>query len=1026
MSQKTLVLALAAVLVLALVAAGLAVSGGAIGFFGAQDPRHNGRGPLAADSATQADAEQADFDDNIAGRDEHGPYRIGQGGVRVYRDEQGRFFIIDPRGKRVFTDTRGRPRAGAKSGGGTTTGESGTTTGSGGAGSSPARNTDNPADEETSAETASLSGSVIDDAGNPFEGARITLEVEGADKRAATSGEQGGFAVSGLPTQKLIRVSASDGRGNTSKVLTTRLSAGDHPLKEALVLPRDSSIRGVVRSAQTGEVLGSAAVVLFEGSEKSGWSSKVKASIRTGTDGGFEFPRLMPAFYRIQISCEGFTPRILNAVEPPRDLSVDLQPGAAISGLVKAADGTPLAGARVACDFTAEPAQNFHTEAFTDQSGFYAVKCQPESQHNVISVVAAGYGGDRRTFVRSGAEHVDFTLQPSGNVVLRGRLLSKAGAPVPAATFRVFDAQKQAARLFQSVGPGPEGTFWIEVDVTGTELRVTSNGLAELRVTFAPVPGEAVELGDLYMDSGYAVSGVIRESDAAHQPIAKADVSVGSVKTTSDDQGRYRLEGLGAEEFIVRVLHAAYLGNAVKVTPTPGIYEIELNIELGKASFEARVLLKDGDTGSPLAGVKGSLTAYGIMLTTAADGLLHFQGLSTLKVDAVFEKAGYATVKAQITADVSEKVSAAPPQEITLVRGAAIAGTCTTQGTPLPAASNVEIWDTARLLATVQTDSDGKYKTDSLPWGVYFVGLPDYGIVPRAVTVSDQAATLDIEVGTVCHARGRLLRSDGQPHANAGVYVYRRDNVYWTATVHTDPDGKYEVQNLFPGEYVFCALKSQGDVAAQFAVKVNLTKAGWNVVDVDLPRSTGVMVGRVTYPGGAPVKRARVSVTNLTANFERALLAAYVVTDDDGYYRAERLENGFHMIARVGGYPDEAATGTAFSAEVTVPSDDTPIEANIEVAPAGLEVNVKYRRADNGPIPTGGPLCYLFDAQGRMAGLFFGGGVFSGTIPLHDVVPGSYTLVATFRGCKRASLTFTVGSTAPQNLEILIEPESRG
>ncbi|MBK9973697.1 MAG: carboxypeptidase regulatory-like domain-containing protein [Planctomycetes bacterium] len=1024
MSQKTLVLALAAILVLVLVAAGMAVSGGSFNLLETQDPRHNARGPLAESSATQADAEQADFEDNIAGSDEHGPYRLGQGGVRVYRDDKGRFFIVDPQGKQVWTDALGRAQKTGKTPGAKTGGPAGS-----GSSANPASTqgtkADDAAKEDAQPETASLTGSVVDDAGNAFEGAKISLEVEGSSTRTATSGPQGGFAVTGLPTQKLIRASASDSRGNTSKVQTTRLTPGSHALPQALVLPRDTSIRGVVRSAQTGEVLGAASVTLFEGSEKAGWSNKVKASMRTGTDGGFEFAKLLPAYYRISVSCDGFTPRILNAVEPPRDLSVDLQPGAAISGLVKAADGTPLASARVACDFTAEPAQSFHTEAFTDENGFYAVKCQPESQHNVVSVVAAGFAGDRRTFVKSGSEHIDFTLQPSANVVLRGRLLTKTGAPVTAATFRVFDAQKKATKVFQSVGPGSDGAFWVEVDVSGAELRINSGGLAELRTSFSPVAGQTVELGDLYMDSGYAVFGVIAESAQGHKPIAKADVSVGAVKATSDDQGKYRLEGLGVEEFIVRVLHAAYLGNAVKVTPTPGIYEIELNIELGKASFEARVLVKDGDTSGPLAGAKGSLTAYGVALTTAADGLLHFEGLSSLKIDAVFEKAGYATVKVQITADVAENVASAPPQEITLVRGAAISGLCTTQGTALPAASNVEVWDTAKLLVTVQTDSEGKYKTESLPWGVYFVGLPDYGIVPRSVTVSDQGATLDLEVGTICHARGRLLRSDGQPHANAGVYVYRHDNVYWTATFHTDPDGNYELQNLFPGQYVFCALKSQGDVAAQFAVKVNVAKAGWNNIDVNLPQITGVMVGRVTYPGGAPVKRARVSVTNLTANFERALLAAYVVTDDNGYYRAERLENGFQMIARVGGYPDEAVTGTAFSTEVSVPSDDTPVEANIEVAPAGVEITVKYRRADNGPIPSGGPLCYLFDAQGRMAGLFFGGGVFTGTIPLHDVVPGSYTLVATFRGCKRASLTIVVGSTAPQNLEILIEPETR-
>lgn len=1018
MSQKTLVLALAAILLILLVAAGIAVGGGSLGLFGADDPRNNGRAQRAA---ANADPEQAEFEDNIAGSDEHGPFRVGQGGTRVYRDEQGRFFVISPDGKRVFTDAFGRPRNSSRGGreGSGTSGNSGNGAGTGNAaGDDERKPAETPAEEEP--KPASLSGQVQDDTGAPFAGAAVVAEIAGGGQRTATSGDEGQFAFADLPSGLVIQVFARDTRGNFSKTVTTKLAAGATKLPAPLVLPRDTSIRGIVRSAENGSVLAGASVILYEGA-----GAKVKSSLSTGGDGNFEFAKLLPAAYRVQVSREGFAPRIFNSVEPPRDLDVQLEPGAAISGRVTDTGGAPLANARVACDFTAEPAQHFHTEAFTDSDGFYSVKCQPESQHNTLKVVAAGFKSASKTFVRSGAGDVNFMLEATDNVVLRGRLLSKAGgAPVTVATFSAYTAEPKAVQVFQSVGPGADGTFWVEVGTAGVEVRIRSSGLAELRVSYAPVPGEAVELGALYMDAGYAVFGVIRESAEGKKPIAGANVSVGSAKVTTGEDGKYRIEGLGAEPFIVRVLHAAYLGSAVNVAPTPGVHEVEQDIELGKANFEARVLVKDAATGGPLAGVKATVVAYGQVLTSGEDGLVKLTGLSSLKIDVKFEKAGYATVNQQVTADVAEKVAAAPPQEVVLTRGSTVHGTCTSNGSPLPAASKVEVWDTAKLVVTVLTDTEGKYTTESLPWGVYFVGLPDHGVAPRAIAVDEEGGKLDLEIGAISHMRGKLLRADGQPHANAGVYLYRRENVYWSATFHTDPDGRYEVMNLWPGEYVFCALKSQGDVAAQFAVKATVTAAGWNTVDVNLPQITGVMTGRVTYTSGEPVKGARVSVTNVTANFERALLAAYVVTDNDGNYRAERLENGFNMIARVGGYPDEAVTGTAFSEVVAIPSGSDAVTANIVVASSGLDFGVKFRRADNGPI-NAGPLCYLFDSQGRMAGLFFGGGTFLGNIPLHDVVPGSYTLVATFRGFKRASLNFTVGASAPANLEILIEPEDR-
>jgi hypothetical protein len=129
---------------------------------------------------------------------------------------------------------------------------------------------------------------------------------------------------------------------------------------------------------------------------------------------------------------------------------------------------------------------------------------------------------------------------------------------------------------------------------------------------------------------------------------------------------------------------------------------------------------------------------------------------------------------------------------------------------------------------------------------------------------------------------------------------------------------------------------------------------------------------------------------------------------------------------RVGGYPDDARTGTAFSEEITMPSDSSPMEANLEVSPDGVTVSVAMRRADGGPFMNGGPLCYLYDAQGRMSGLYFGGGTYNGSITLHDVIPGTYTLVVTQRGMKRAELQITVATTnITSGLEITLVPHER-
>ncbi len=1028
MSQRTLLISLGACAALLLTAAGFFLVGPELGLFGSGGSRNDALGrsntPGPDGPGDVGTDEHGEYEVAANGtrtyRDADGRYEIGPNGQRIYRDSKGRRYVIGPEGKRIYLDENGNPITAPSS----RTGEKGVNgqpaTGSANPGKDDPADPADPTDEEEP-KPASLSGTVQDDTGTPFPGANVMAQEKDGKPVSVVANDEGAFQFGDLPSQVTLYVVASDGRGNSSKPVTTRLAPGHTKLSSPLVLPRDSTIRGVVRATDNSPIAG--ASVLLQSA--SGWHFMTSGSAITGTDGWFEFKNLMPVGFRVQVTRDGYTPRIFNNVIPPTELAVELTPGAAISGNVRSESGEAIANARVACDFHAEPNQHFHTETFTDEVGFYAVKCQPESQHNTVAVVAAGFTSQSKSLIRSGAEGVDFTLKPSGNVVLRGRLLTKDGLPVTTATFKAVNDAAKAVKVTQSVGPDSEGNFWCEVEIAGTQLRVSAIGKAEVRADYVPQAGSEVDLGVLYMDSGYAVYGVVREAGAPEKLIKGADVSVGATKITTGEDGKYRIEGLGTEGFIVRVLHPAYLGTAIKLTPTPGEYEIERNIELSKANFEARVLVKDGETQQPLEGVKCTLTAYAQIAVTGADGLLHFTQLSAMKVDAVFEKVGYAKVTTKLNADVSDKVANAAPQEVIMVRGSTISGACTSAGSPIAAASIVEVSDRAKLVVTLQTDTQGRYQTESLPLGTYYIGLPDYGYAPRPVELTDEGATLDLEIGPLSHLRGKLLRADGSPHANAGIYVYRRDNVYWAATIHTGPDGRYEVQNLFPGEWVFCALKSQGDTAAQFAVHVNVANAGWNDINVNLPPITGVMRGRVTYPDGAPVKRARVAVTNLTAQFERALLAAYVVTDDDGWYTAERLENGATMIARVGGYADEAATGTAFSDGVAIPSDSTPVEANIQVAPSGLTFRVNWRRADGGPVISGGPLCYLLDDQGRLSGLFFGGGRYTGYTDLYDIVPGTYTLVVTHRGCKRATAQFTVGASAPTGVEVLIEVAER-
>ena len=211
----------------------------------------------------------------------------------------------------------------------------------------------------------------------------------------------------------------------------------------------------------------------------------------------------------------------------------------------------------------------------------------------------------------------------------------------------------------------------------------------------------------------------------------------------------------------------------------------------------------------------------------------------------------------------------------------------------------------------------------------------------------------------------------------------------------------------------------------RFAIRVNITENGWVTHDIHLPQVTGVVEGKVTYPDGSPVKKARVSISNLDAGYDRALLAAYVVTDDEGKYRAERMENGARMIARVGGYQDEATTGTGFSDAFVVASNGSTVTADIVVATKGVRVRGKVTRSDGGPLG-GHFLLTMVDSEGRLAGLFFGGGnAQKVTFWVYDVVPGTYTLKLTDRWMKQKDVQVVVGEDNVLDFVTTIDPSSR-
>jgi protocatechuate 3,4-dioxygenase beta subunit len=1028
LKPKLTLVALSILVLVALVAGALVLGGGPLaGLFGHDATTRRNESSVA--HGTNHDDEENAADQKFEfvsektsdGKDELGPYRLTKDGRKIYVDEKGNPLRVQPGKGNPFrapsVSERGRSSNNANSANG---GASGTNPGKPGDGTK-----EDPKEEE--AKQAAVTGRVLNDAGEPIKAATVTIAVgAGSTPPLRTStDENGAFRLDGLPIATPLSVSASDGK-TTSKPVNTRLTAGNNALGD-FVIPRDAGIRGIVKSSENGGPVEGAQVTL---QTVSGWNPKDLKSATTSQRGTFEFAPLTPGIYRVRVSREGFTPRILNNVSVPSDLTVDLSPGVVIAGTVLSEeDSKPISGAVIYCDFHSEPNQSFHTETISEADGTYAVKCQPESVHNQITCLASGYAQNVQQFIKSGVSDLVIRLKRSSLAVVKGRLIDANQQPVTSATFSAQKADNKNSPLGSGVGPGSDGRFWREVALDAATFAVAAPGKPVKKLPITPIAGEELDLGDIMLATGVALFGRITE-EGTNAPIEGAKVSAEGRSSLTDATGAYRLEGMPEVDFIVGVNHAAHLGWAGHVVPTQGQTQVELNVELRKTEFKARVHVTDSVSGEPIEGVAINVIDYGTNYVTDAAGMATLTGLSSYKPKCTFTKTGYVPVTAEVTTVLNAELETKPPTEIKLVQGSGVHGRCTTLGTPLPGGTLLDIWfaDAQGALsrpaeAAPQLDTDGRYTTNNLPPGKYFIGIPAYHTAARPVTVpTEGGATLDFEIGAVCHLRGTIKRADGSAHANAGIYLHSKANLYSFATVYTNPSGEFEATNLWAGTFMLSPLKSQGDSSAQFSLEVTLSEAGWTTKNFTLPQATGVVEGRVTYTDGAPVVGARISITDLDIGWERACLAAYVVTDANGNYRAERMENGHSVLARVGGYGDNAETATAFSETVVVPNNSEPVKADIVVARQGVNLSGKVRRADGGPLPAG-TILYLVDAQGRLSGLYFGGGGASGGFNIGDVPPGTYRLIACCEAMIKAEINVQVGSANVANLDVPMSVE---
>lgn len=269
----------------------------------------------------------------------------------------------------------------------------------------------------------------------------------------------------------------------------------------------------------------------------------------TSDDGSFVLERIRSGSVQILAKAPGYVSTTVTVEvpenKPLRDVEVALTPGIRVTGKVTDADGSALAGARVAVETSSDGMFGRFTPgsatAVTDASGEYTLDGVAAGERT-LEFSKEGYLPERKMTKLSGTDaRLDARL--SRGRPLRGVVVTESGAPVPDAEVRTF-----------AVGQPPyntrtdaNGNFAIEGLAPGKyRLIASKTGLAPGEAT--DVDPESGAVARIVLKAGGVITGRVvgLTPEEMNQAIVTASGTsmVSNAWAAVDSQGRFRIEGV--------------------------------------------------------------------------------------------------------------------------------------------------------------------------------------------------------------------------------------------------------------------------------------------------------------------------------------------------------------------------------------------------------------------------------------------------------------------------------------------------